>query len=83
MYSSLAKIHVSLKECFVLSDQHFKYLFGYVIYSTRIMISKGQRPFSSTRAVRVFWHFLSKIEYWVTLNRPLKSNQIRAVDPYS
>ena len=40
--------------------------------TTRITISKGQRPFSSTRAVRVFWHFLSKIEYilklyWVTL----------------
>ena len=23
------------------------------------MISRGQRPFSSTRALRVFWHFLS------------------------
>ena len=44
---------------------------------------KGLWPFSSTRAVRVFWHFLSIIEYWVTLNRPLRSNQIRAVDPYS
>ena len=34
-----------------------------ILWLTRIMISKGQRPFSSTRAVRVFWHFLSKIEY--------------------
>ena len=52
---------------------------------TRIMISKGQRPFSSTRAVRVFWHFLSKklsTLYWVTLRRPLGSNQIRTSDPY-
>ena len=39
--------------------------------TTRIMKSKGQRPFSSTRAIRVFWHFLHKIEYWVTLGRPL------------
>ena len=31
------------------------------------MKSKGQRPFSSTRAVRVFWHFLPEIKYW----RPL------------
>ena len=53
------------------------------IDNTRIMISKGQRPFFSTRAVRVFWHFLSKIEYLVTLNRPLGSNQIKAVNPYS
>ena len=46
------------------------------------MISKGQQPFSSTRVVRVFWHFLSKIEYWVTLRRPLRSNQMRTDDPY-
>ena len=31
--------------------------------STRILKSKGQQPFSSTRAIRVFWHFLPKIEY--------------------
>ena len=39
--------------------------------ATRIMKSKGQRPYSSTRAVRVFWHFLPEIEYiLVTLNWP-------------
>ena len=32
--------------------------------STRIMKSKGQRPYSSTHAVRVFGHFLPEIEYW-------------------
>ena len=39
-------------------------------HTTRIMKSKGQRPFSSTRAVRVFWHFLPEIEYWGPLNSP-------------
>ena len=39
-----------------------------LISSTDISLSKF---FSSTRAVRVFWHFLSIIEYWVILRRPL------------
>ena len=48
---------------------------------TRIMKSKGQRPFSSTRAIRVFWHFLPKIEYWVTLRRPLGGLNMSTGDP--
>ena len=51
------------------------------IYRTRIMKSMGQRPFSSTRAIRVFWHFLPKIEYWVTLVRPLGQLNMSTGDP--
>ena len=45
------------------------------------MKSKGQRPFSSTHAIRVFWHFLPKIEYWVTLGRPLGQLNMSTGDP--
>ena len=38
--------------------------------TTRITISKGQRPFSSTRAPMVFRHFLSEIEYCGLLTGP-------------
>ena len=49
--------------------------------TTRIMKSKGQRPFSSIRAVRVFWNFLSKIEYWVTLKTLFKKQPDKSLDP--
>ena len=51
------------------------------IHATCILKNKGQRPFSSTRAVRVFWHFLPKIEYWVTLVRPLGRLNMSTGDP--
>ena len=51
--------------------------------TTRIMISRGQRPFSSTRALRVFWHFLPKIKYWVTLRWPLGHCHMCTGDPYN
>ena len=56
-------------------------LHAYFPNFTRIMKFKGQIPFSSTCAVRVFWHFLPKIEYWVTLRRPLGQLNISTGDP--
>ena len=60
---------------FALHDNHWISFFSYrtksrdpvVLKATSIMISKNQWPFSSPRAVGVFWHFLYVIEYWVTL----------------
>ena len=42
--------------CYIISKMYFA-----------IMLSKGLRFFFSPRAIRVFWHFLPKIQYWVTL----------------
>ena len=42
--------------CYIISKMYFA-----------IMLSKGLRSFFSPRAIRVFWHFLPKIQYWVTL----------------
>ena len=56
---------------FALHDNHWISFFSYrtksrdpvVLKATSIMISKNQWPFSSPRAVGVFWHFLNDIEY--------------------
>ena len=42
---------------------------------------QGSKALIHTRAIRVFWHFLHKIEYWVTLGRPLERLNMSTRDP--